>query len=82
MTIDNRAYEKVPCRTCMAKGIKKYILINKTETCVECRSNPCKKCGTLTTSKKLLCFACTKPASYKRSVARKLERKQQRTGDE
>ena len=77
-----RGWDMVACRSCKAKGIKKMITINKTETCLECRSSPCVKCGTMTISKVKKCFACSKPASYKRSKAKKLAPKVIRTGDE
>ena len=77
-----RGWDTVPCRICLTKGVRKLITINKTETCVECRSSPCTKCGTLTISKKQKCFACSKPAGYKRSKAKKIEPRAVRTGDE
>ena len=63
-------YDTVFCRLCLTKGIKKAIAINKTETCVECRSAPCKRCGESTTSKKLICFKCNKPKAWKENRGR------------
>lgn len=61
--------DKVLCRECLKKGIKKQILINKTETCKECRSTKCKNCGVLTTSKVSLCTQCDKPYKVKAKAA-------------
>jgi hypothetical protein len=69
--LENRGWDTVFCRSCKEKGIKKLIRINKTETCVECRSMPCKKCGTLTTSKALKCFKCNKPNAHKKMVEKR-----------
>lgn len=73
MTIVN-CWDLVFCRTCLAKGVKKKIRINRTETCIECRSVPCKKCEKPTVSKRALCFECDKPAAFRKAKASRASR--------
>lgn len=67
----NIGYNKVFCRGCQKKGIKKVIELNKLELCIECRSSPCTKCGTMTTSTKGKCFKCNKPSAYANAKERR-----------
>lgn len=72
------AGDLILCKGCLSRGVKKKILINRTETCIECRSNPCKKCGTLTTSKDLKCYKCAKPKQWAAQNTKRAAAKQQK----